>query len=66
MHFLHAGTVDINPDGFLISLEDSSFNLDSLALNVLLGLDVDFPDYRFPFLEGSLVEGDPNLAFRRY
>ena len=66
MHFLNPSIVDCNPDRFLVSLEDSSFNFDSLALNVLLGLDVDFPDDRFPFLEGSLIEGDPNLAFRRY
>lgn len=66
MHFLNPCIVDCDPDRFLVGLEDSGLHFDPLALNVLLGFNIDFPGYRFSFLEGSLVEGDPNLAFGRY
>jgi hypothetical protein len=66
VHFLNALVVDGYPDGFLETLEDPSFKLDTVRLNVLLHVHVNFSDNCFSLLEGSLVKGDPDFALRGY
>ncbi len=66
MHFLNALIVYCYPDGLLETLEDPSFKFDTVRLNVLLHVHVNFTDNCFSLLEGSLVKGDPDFALRGY
>ncbi len=45
----------LNPDKYLVTLEDPGFDPDLLGLHVLLRFDVHFADNWFSFGEGRLV-----------
>jgi hypothetical protein len=66
VHLLDPGVVDSDPDRFLVGLEYSCFEFDSLPLYVLMSVNIDLPDNCFSFLKGRLVECYPDFAFGRY
>ncbi len=66
MHLLNSLVVDCHPDRFFETFENSSLNLDALGLDVLMGVDVDLANDGFSFLEGRLVEANPNFPLRGY
>ncbi len=62
VHFLNALVVDGYPDGLFETLEDPSFKLDTVRLNILVRVNVDLSDDWLSLLESSLVKGDPDFA----
>ena len=50
------------PDKFVPAFNHACFDLYPFRLDILLALDVHLAGNGFPFLEGCLVECDPDLA----
>jgi hypothetical protein len=63
VHLLDPSVVDRNPDRLLVSLEDSSFQFDTLSLNVLVSFNIDLANNGLTLNECCLVEGYPDLTF---
>ncbi len=66
VHFLNSLVVDGHPNGLFETLENPGFKLDSVTLNVLVSIHVNFSDHRFALLESCFVEGDPDFTLWGY
>ena len=53
---------ECNPDQFVPALNNACFNLYPFGLNVLFALNVYLASNRFSFLEGCLIECNPDLT----
>lgn len=66
VHFLNSLTVGKRyPNGFLVGLEHSCFNLDSFALNVFVSFNIDLTHYSLSFRKGCFVESYPDFTLWR-
>ena len=54
---------ECDPDQLVPALNNARFNLYPFGLDILLAFDVYFASDGFSFLEGCLVECDPDLTF---
>ncbi len=58
--------VHYNPFHFLIVLGRTGFDANTLALNILVSLNVHLADYWFAIGERGLVEAYPHFGFQGY